>query len=118
MPEVPTVEIQSPHDPGVKWIINESDFDPKTHVLWGESGAKVEAVPQDIPIPVDAPDVPQGASHGGMRPSVPDYIYGESGDIVAVNIINPQQRTSRLEIAYGDYDPDCHQLWSQHPRFN
>lgn len=123
MSSVPTVDIQSPHDPNTKWIINESDYDASKHVLWGERTQPQQetvAIPGDEADSTPAPVLDTHSHHiqSGMRPSVPDYIYNESGDIVAVNIINPQRRSERTQVSYEMYDPDAHQLWSMHPRFN
>lgn len=107
MPEIPTVEIHSPKDVSQKWIINASDYNPGQHALWGG------LVEQDaINVPASEPE------HQGMRPSVPDYVHDDDGNIVAVNIIDPERRTARKEIPYGDYNPDEHELWSEHPRFH
>lgn len=107
MPEIPTVEIHSPKDPSQKWIINQEDFDAAIHTLWDEPVVSQE------PEPVVTPEPPTM----GMRPSVPDFVHNDDGDIVAVNIINPEHRNARLQIAYEDYDPAAHDLWSTHSRF-
>lgn len=39
MAEVPTVRIQNPSNPDEFLIINESDYDPAEHTLWGEAEA-------------------------------------------------------------------------------
>ena len=107
MPEIPTVEIHSPKDASQKWIINASDYDSEKHALWGQAGGQ-DVIETPLPEP----------GHQGMRPSVPDYVHDDDGNIVAVNIIDPERRTARKEIPYGDYNPDEHELWSEHPRFN
>lgn len=110
MPEVPTVEIHSLKNASEKWIINESDYDPAVHALWGQSVA-VNAILEVAAEPEPEPE------HVPMKPSVPDYVLDDDGNIVAVNIIDPDRRTTRKEIPIGEFDPDQHQLWSEHPRF-
>lgn len=101
MPEIPTVEIHSWKDNTQKWVINASDYDPAKHTMWGDA-ASLKTV---------------NRPSAGLRPSVPDFIHDEDGNIVTVNIIDPDRRTARKEIPYGEFDPDHHQLWSEHPRF-
>lgn len=103
MASVPTVEIQNPKDSSQKWIINADDYSPEKHVLWG----MVEAEEMPVANPVHTP----------MRPSVPDFVSDDDGNITSVNVINPNQRNARLEIPFAEYDPDSHELWSTHPRF-
>ena len=113
MPAIPTVEIHSWKDPDQKWVINAEDFDAEKHVRWGGPYPHQDIHPEAEDVsaaPVD--------SHTPMRPSVPDYVHDDDGNIVTVNIIDPDRRTSRKEISYGDYDPDHHDLWSSHPRFH
>lgn len=102
MPEIPTVEIHSWKDNTQKWVINASDYDPAKHTMWGMVEPVAKPVVEHVPL---------------MRPSVPDFIHDEDGNIVTVNIIDPDRRTARKEIPYGEFDPDRHQLWSEHPRF-
>lgn len=133
MAEVPTLEIHSPKDALQKWIINEDDFDPAKHRLWGHvqddepigidsegneftqsqlATATIHRVEEMVTVPIPGPEVHRNV------PSVPDYVQDDSGETVAVNIIDPDRRTSRKEIPMSDYDPDTHELWSTHPRFN
>lgn len=109
MAELPTVEIHSPKDYSQKWIINAHDFDASSHVRWGD------------PVPANAPDpelLPlEERVHHPARPSAPDFIMDEQGNIVSVNIINPDQRQARKEIPFSEYNPDDHELWSSHNRF-
>lgn len=52
MAALPTVEIHAlKGEKGEKWIINESDFDPKIHTLWSEKPAKAEKEPTPEPPP-------------------------------------------------------------------
>lgn len=109
MPELPTIDVHSPRDPSHRWIINVDDFDPAKYTRWGASH-------QDrVPEPRHEP--PPERLHVPMKPSVDDFVCDEDGNFVAVNIINPEQRNARKEIPYGEYDPDVHQLWSTHNRF-
>ena len=123
MAEVPTVEIYSPKDPTQKWIINADDYDASKHMLWGErtqSQQETVAIPDDEAVLAPAPEL-DTHSHpvqSGMRPSVPDYVQDDDGNVVAVNIIDPDRRTSRKEIPIGDFNLYIHKLWSEHPRFN
>lgn len=107
MAAVPTVEIHNPKDSSQKWIINAGDYSPEKHVLWGMVKA------QDAPVAEPV----QERQHTPMQPSVPDFVMDDDGNITHVNVINPHQRNARLEIPYGDYDPDSHELWSSHSRF-
>ena len=111
MPEIPTVAIYSPKDASQMWIINADDYDAEKHQLWGESEAVAEAEP------VGQADEPEAVEHH-RAPSVPDFIEDEGGNIVAVNIIDPERRNARKELPFESYDPDHHELWSSHPRFN
>lgn len=122
MPSLPTVEIHSPKDASQKWVINQDDYDASKHTLWGElAQPQQEAVVHSREVvlaPAPVMDTESLPVYSGMRPSVPDYVHDDNGDIVAVTIINPNQRNARLEIPYSDFDPDIHELWSSHPRFN
>lgn len=109
MAVVPTVEIHNPKDNTQKWIINQGDYDPEKHVLWGM--VQNPSVPESEPVRV------QERQHTPMQPSVPDFMMDDDGNITHVNIINPNQRNARLEIPYSEYDPDSHELWSSHSRF-
>lgn len=118
-----TVEIHSPKDPREKWIINLDDYDASKHTLWDEltqsqQGTVSNPVDEAVSTPAPVVDTKSSLVHSGMRPSVQDYVHDDDGNIVAVNIIDPERRTSRKEIPYGDYDPDIHELWSEHPRFH
>lgn len=115
MSELATVEIHSPKDQSQKWIINQDDFDASKHVLWG---MMVQGKDDEETAPIVAPEPAKEPEHSAMRPSVPDYVHDDDGNIVAVNIINPNQRNARLEIPYSEYDPDHHDLWSSHSRFH
>lgn len=121
MAVLPTVEIHSWKDPGQKWIINADDFDSSEHVRWG---GPVPANPPDPELlsPAERAGAPTSfppaeRAHTPMRPSAPDYVHDDDGNIIAVNIINPNQRNARLEIPFSTYDPDVHELWSSHSRF-
>lgn len=109
MPELETVEIKSWKNPNQCWVINQVDYDPAQHQLWGD----VQAMIEDIPQPV----VEAEPEHEAAIPSVPDFEYSATGDILTVNVINPERGTARLRIAAEDYNPDVHQLWSTHSRF-
>jgi|SRR5688500_15447829 len=108
MAETQTLAIRSWKDPSQRWIINADDFDESRHTRWGEP-----MTPESKPEP--APH--QERVHTPLRPSAPDFILDEQGNIASVNIINPDQRSARKEIPFGDYDPDVHELWSSHSRF-
>lgn len=109
MAELETVEIHSLKNPSEMWILNREDFDAEIHTLWADP----VAVEGAEPITVEEPQ----PTVTGMRPSVPDFVHNDDGDIVAVNIINPEHRNARLQIPYQDYDPASHDLWSSHSRF-
>lgn len=40
MGDLPTVKVRDPAKPGDFKVINESDFDPEFHELWGDAEAK------------------------------------------------------------------------------
>lgn len=113
MAEVPTVEIHSPKDASKKWRINASDYDPTVHQLWDDTGTERA---EEVDVVATEPK-PESAFHAGLTPSVSDFIEDQGGNIVSVNIIDPDRRTSRRTIAIDEYDPDQHDLWSTHPRF-
>ena len=120
MAELPTIKIHSLKDPRQSWVINLEDFDGSIHTEWDASS--VEKLPTDDPSPVvdsgsaSSPDTEHQETRTAS-PSVPDFVYDEAGEITVVNIINPDRQTSRLQISAADYNPDIHQLWSMHPRF-
>jgi len=134
MPEIPTVAIHSPKDDSQMWIINRDDYDPEKHQLWGEAEPAIgidsdgnEFTQSDLDKSVirqvgegqyvmETPE-PEHAEHR-MVPSVPDFIEDEQGNILSVNIIDPDRRNARKELPFESYDPDHHELWSSHPRFN
>lgn len=126
---IDTIEIHSPKNPSQKWIINTTDYKPDEHVIWGKEPPVVHrevvivepVVVAQEPIPVTEELVAHMAiepapSH--MMPSVPDFVTDDAGNIVGVNIIDPDKRTSRRQVLMEEYDPDKHELWSTHPRFN
>lgn len=110
MAEIPTVEIHSPKDASQKWVINASDYDPEKHQLWGE--------PEPSEPLTDAHFEVAEKAEVHRVPSVPDFVEDEGGNLVSVNIIDPERRNARKEVPFEDYDPDKHELWSTHPRFN
>jgi hypothetical protein len=105
MPELSTVEIRSTKDESQKWIINESDYNPDIHTLWvsDDDSVMVSEEPQDESVDDDHSDE--------------DFIEDKDGNQF-VNIINPSNRRSRLQISLDEYDPEKHEVWSSHPRFN
>lgn len=102
--ELPTVEIHSLKDPTQRWRINADDFDESIHRLW--TPARSESVPEVKP-----------NARVARTPSVPDFVLDESGETVAVNIIDPRRGMSRKQIPTAEYNPDVHNLWSTHSRF-
>lgn len=137
MAEVPTVEIHSPKDDSKMWVINQSDYDPANHRLWGELEASIgvdsngnEFTQSDLDHAVinvvdetesDLELMVVPAMVVERQPSVPshpDFVSDSEGNVVSVNIIDPDRRTSRKEIPVAEYDPDRDELWSTHPRFN
>lgn len=102
--ELPTVEIHSLKDPTQRWRINADDFDESIHRLWAPTG------------PESAPEAEPNI-RVARTPSVPDFILDESGEAVAVNIIDPSQGRSRKQISAAEYNPNTHNLWSTHSRF-
>ena len=134
MGETPTIAIHSPKNHADKWFINRSDFDPSVHQVWDDDGDTKDVEPEivmqeDAPVVDDdpgveyidpvVPDMPvESHDRPPTTPSVPDFITDYAGDIVGVNIIDPERRTSRRQVSMEEYDPDKHELWSTHPRFN
>lgn len=110
MAELPTVEIHSPKDPTQKWVINQDDYDPEKHLLWGHGNLSTSL--RALTPPEEEREV---RSH---VPSAPDFVYDSDGNVESVNIIDPDRRVARKLIPYDDYDPARHELWSTHPRFN
>lgn len=102
MAELEIIAIRSSKNPDDRWMINKIDYDPAVHILW-ESPYSDSMHSQ----PVAEPLIPTG----------PDFEQDQSGNIIWVTIINPDERRSRLRIPYTEYDPDIHKLWSSHPRF-
>ena len=120
MPELATIEIRSLKNPEEKWIINLQDYDPEVHTRWDEPipsarSARPEPVPSEHAPDSDA-ETATGAEEGEVVPSVDDFIQDEDGNEF-VNIINPDNRRARLQIPADEFDPDEHELWSSHPRF-
>lgn len=144
MAGLPTIEIHSPKDKSQRWVINECDYDPSRHQLWGEPELALSDEDPDVQLFVMTADSdpddtgpPIGIDSDGNEftqsdldraiiqpvkkqnsPSRPDFVEDDEGNQVAVNIINPEYRNSRKEIPLSEYDPDVHELWSTHPRFN
>lgn len=137
MAEVPTVEVHSPKDASKKWIINQDDYTPEKYRLWGDpdpsmsinsDGNELTQLGLDHAL-VNAVDTAESETESSVvlaaiverqpsTPSHPDFVSDSDGNIVGVNIIDPDRRTSRKEIPVAEYDPDSHELWSTHPRFN
>ncbi len=145
MPELETVAIHNPKNAGEKWFINRIDYNPARDRLWSDPVPEeaVETPPvfeatetdedeyEDVSVNdgsdvaeepnVEEPNVeePNVEEHRQLRPSVEDFVINHAtGEVVAVNVIDPERRTSRLEIPIEEYDADIHELWSTHPRFN
>ena len=120
MPELETIEIRSGKNPEEKWIINLQDYDPGVHTRWDEplpsaSSAQPEPAPSEQSPHSDAETATE-AEEGEVAPSVDDFFQDDDGNEF-VNIINPENRRARLQIPVDEFNPDEHDLWSSHPRF-
>lgn len=141
MAQVDTVEIRSPKDPTQKAIINREDYDESVHTLWGEDVPRVgnynpdkmdelpsartmeerretqeraEEAESEMVQPAEVEPEPADAEEDH---SAEDFVQDDDGNDV-VNVINPDNRRSRMQIPVSEYDPDKHELWSTHPRFH
>lgn len=120
MAELPTIEIKSWKNGNDKWRINLEDYDPTTHVLWGED-TPAESKPEPEPEVVDEEmaDVSESewfdTEEEVVESSVvesDDYELDED-NVLWVYIVNPDDQRAKLRIHQDEYDPDEHTLWSE-----